>query len=392
LAAARKIHVLTMVDRVVGGGGGETVAARIAVSLDADRFERTLCVTRPSAGDELERVRSAGVGVVELDRGGRLALGAWRRLARYLRAHPIDILHSHKFGSNVWAAVTKPLLPVPVLVTHEHSWAFSGDRARLLLDRHVVARAADLMVAVSEEDARRMVEIVRIPAAKVTVVPNGVDIAPPAEPGKLRRELALPEGATVIGFVGSLRPEKRVDLIVDAFAQVRAVRDDAHLVLVGAGPEEPALRERVTLHRVADAVTFAGFRTDATDLAAGFDVAVLASDREGVPLSLLEHMALGRAIVATGVGGIPAVARAGEHALLVPPGDSAALAAALLRLADDPAERARLGAAARARQEADYSFTGMIRHIERLYDDLLTSPRARRDDARDAGRRSAARR
>jgi|SRR5579884_612899 len=369
--AARKIHVLTMVDRVVGGGGGETVAARIAVNLDAGRFARTLCVTRPSAGEELERVRAAGVQVVELDRGGRLALGAWRKLARYLREHPIDILHSHKFGSNVWAAVTKPLLPVPRLVTHEHSWAFSGDRARLLLDRHVVSRAADRMVAVSDEDARRMVEVVGIPESKVTVVPNGVDIPPPADPRKLRRELGLPDGTTVIGFVGSLRPEKRVDLIVDAFAQVRTARGDVHLVLVGAGPEEPALRARAERHGAADAITFAGFRADATDLAAGFDVAVLASDREGVPLSLLEYMALGRAIVATRVGGIPATARDGEHALLVPPGDAGALAGALRRLVDEPAERARLGEAARARQEADYSFAGMMRRIERLYADVL---------------------
>jgi glycosyltransferase involved in cell wall biosynthesis len=375
--AAGKIHVLTMVDRVVGGGGGESVAASIAVRLDPDRFTRTLCVTRPSAGAELERVRAAGVHVLELDRGGRLALASWRRLARYLRAHPVDIFHSHKFGSNIWAASLKPLLPVPVLVTHEHSWAFTGDRVRLLLDRYVVGRAATVMIAVSDEDARRMVEVVRVPASKVVVVPNGVDVATPEDPGRLRRELGLPAAAKVVGFVGSLRPEKRVDLIVDAFARVRAERDDAHLVLVGAGPEEPALRQRVERHGLPGAVTFAGFRADATDLAAGFDVAVLASDREGVPLSLLEYMSLGRAIVATRVGGIPSVARNGDEALLVAPGDEAALAAAILRLVEDPGERERLGAAAQERQSADYSFAGTMRRIESLYDRLLSAPSER---------------
>jgi glycosyltransferase involved in cell wall biosynthesis len=387
-----KIHVLTMVDRVVGGGGGESVAAGIAVALDADRFARTLCVTRPSAGEQLDRIRAAGVRVVELGRRGRLDVGSWRRLARFLREHPVDVFHSHKFGSNVWAATLKPLLPVSILVTHEHSWAFSGDRVRLLLDRHVVARAANAMVAVSDADARRMVEIVRVPASKVVLIPNGVDVALPHDPAKLRRDLGLSERTAVVGFVGSLRPEKRVDLIVDAFARVRASSDEAHLVLVGAGPEEPELRRRVERHGIADAVTFAGFRTDATDLAAAFDVAVLASDREGVPLSLLEYMALGRAIVATAVGGIPTVARDGEHAVLVPPGDAEALAGAVARLIGDPAARVRLGAAAKARQEADYSFSATMRRIEALYDELISERSARSAAERTGGRRCGARR
>ena len=144
-----------------------------------------------------------------------------------------------------------------------------------------------------------------------------------------------------------------------------------HVVLVGAGPEEAALRDQVREASIADAVTFLGFRPDATTLAAGFDVAVLASDREGAPLTLLEYMALGRPIVTTSVGGIPEIVEDGRHAVLVPPGDAASLASAIGRLLDDPAERLRLGSEAAARQAAQFSFEEMTRRVERLYLQLL---------------------
>jgi glycosyltransferase involved in cell wall biosynthesis len=226
------------------------------------------------------------------------------------------------------------------------------------------------MVAVSSLDARRMVEIEHLPRDKVRVIPNGIVTPRVADPLALRRELAIDPAVPVVGFVGRLRPEKRVDLILAAAATLLSERK-LHVVLVGAGPEEAALRDQVREAAIADAVTFLGFRSDATTLAAGFDVAVLASDREGAPLTLLEYMALGRPIVATSVGGIPEIVEDGRHAMLVPPGDAAALAGAIGRLLGDPTERLRLGAEAAARQAAQFSFDEMTRRVESLYLELL---------------------
>jgi len=365
-----RVRVVTLVDRVIGGGGGERVAAALTAALDPERFDRTLCVTRPSPREQLEELRAAGVTVIELDRRRRLQPLAWLPLVRHARRHGVDVLHCHKFGSNAWGAVIAPLIGAPVLVTHEHSWSFTGDRRRMLVDRHVIAPRAAAMVAVSSLDARRMVEIEHLPRDKVRVIPNGIVTPRVADPLALRRALAIDPEVPVIGFVGRLRPEKRVDLILTAAATLLGERK-VHVVLVGAGPEEATLRDQVREASIADAVTFLGFRADATTLAAGFDVAVLASDREGAPLTLLEYMALGRPIVTTSVGGIPEIVEDGRDAVLVPPGDAASLASAIGRLLDDPAERLRLGSEAAARQAAQFSFVEMTRRVERLYLELL---------------------
>jgi glycosyltransferase involved in cell wall biosynthesis len=365
-----RVRVVTLVDRVIGGGGGERVAAALTAALDPERFDRTLCVTRPSPREQLEELRAAGVTVIELDRRRRLQPLAWLPLVRHARRHGVDVLHCHKFGSNAWGAVIAPVIRAPVLVTHEHSWSFTGDRGRMLVDRYVIAPRAAAMVAVSSLDARRMVEIEHIPRDKVRVIPNGIVTPRVADPLALRRALAIDPEVPVVGFVGRLRPEKRVDLILTAAATLLRERK-VHVVLVGAGPEEAALRDQVREASIADAVTFLGFRPDATTLAAGFDVAVLASDREGAPLTLLEYMALGRPIVTTSVGGIPEIVEDGRHAVLVPPGDAASLASAIGRLLDDPAERLRLGSEAAARQAAQFSFEEMTRRVERLYLELL---------------------
>ena len=365
-----RVRVVTLVDRVIGGGGGERVAAALTAALDPERFDRTLCVTRPSPREQLEELRAAGVTVIELDRRRRLQPLAWLPLVRHARRHGVDVLHCHKFGSNAWGAVVAPLIRAPVLVTHEHSWSFTGDHRRMLVDRHVIAPRAAAMVAVSSLDARRMVEIEHVPRDKVRVIPNGIVTPRVADPLALRRALAIDPEVPVVGFVGRLRPEKRVDLILTAAATLLRERK-VHVVLVGAGPEEAALRDQVREASIADAVTFLGFRPDATTLAAGFDVAVLASDREGAPLTLLEYMALGRPIVTTSVGGIPEIVEDGRHAVLVPPGDAASLASAIGRLLDDPAERLRLGSEAAARQAAQFSFEEMTRRVERLYLELL---------------------
>ncbi len=281
------------------------------------------------------------------------------------------MLHSHKFGSNVWCAVLARLAAVPVLVTHEHSWSFKDDRVRIMLDRRLVAPVASAMIAVSAEDARRMIEVEGIPQRKIRVIPNGIATLDGLDSRLLRRELRLDDRTLIVGMIASLRPEKRVDLLLDAAK--RLVEGDRlfHVAIVGGGPLRDDLQARAETLGVDGCVSFLGFREDARELAGAFDVAVLSSDREGTPLSLLEYMALGRAIVATSVGGIPDVVAHEREALLVPPGDAGKLAAAIARLLAAPEERARLGSAAAARQRKEYDIVATTRRLEDLYLELL---------------------
>ena len=367
------IRVVAVVDRLFGGGGGEQVAANMIARLDPTRFDRTFCVTRPSAPALLDEVKAAGVRVLELDRAAQFDLRAWRPFLRFLRDDRTDVLHSHKFGSNVWCALFARLARTPVFVTHEHSWSFTGDRLRVTLDRRLVATRASAMIAVSAADARRMVEIVGVPERKVRVIPNGIAPLRGADARVLRDELGVDAGTPVIGMLASLRPEKRVDLLLDAVQQVASSGRPFHVAIVGDGPLAEQLRAGAKSAGIADRVSFLGYRANGSELAAGFDIAVLTSDREGTPLSLLEYMGLGRAIVATAVGGIPDVVADERDALLVAPGDATQVAAALARLLDAPGERERLGRAAASRQAADYDLDATVRRIESLYLELLAA-------------------
>ena len=360
-----------VVDRLFGGGGGERVAAQMAERLDPARFDRTLCVTRPSAAALLDEVRSSGVRVLELDRSAQFDLAAWRPLVRFLRDEQTQVLHSHKFGSNVWCALFARLARVPVFVTHEHSWSFTGDRLRVALDRRWISSRADAMVAVSSADARRMIAVEQIQEQKIRIIPNGIARPVVADPAALRQELGLEADLPLIGMVASLRPEKRIDLLLDAVQLVASSGRPFHVVIVGAGPLAEELKAHAEHAGVAERVSFLGYRPNGSDLAAAFDIAVLTSDREGTPLSLLEYMALGRAIVATAVGGIPEVITDERDGLLVAPGNAEQVAAAITRLLDAPEERLKLGSAAARRQAAEYDLDSTVRQIESLYVELI---------------------
>jgi glycosyltransferase involved in cell wall biosynthesis len=372
---SRRLGVLTVVDTLMTAGA-ETVATRIAVGLDPDRFESVVCSTRPSAPEVVEAVRAAGVEVLELRRRSRAEVWRWMPLVRLLRGGRIDIVHTHKFGSNLWLALLSPLAKGPVLVAHEHSWSYDGRPLRRLADRLLIARTATTMVAVSPADRMRMIELERIPPAKIALIPNGIPDAPRGEGVHVRRALELPVSSPVVGTVCSLRPEKGLDAALQALAELGPRRPDLRFLVVGDGPERPRL-ERLAKELNVRAI-FLGHRPneEVPNLLAAMDVVVCSSHFEGTPLAVLEWMAAGKAIVANRVGGIPSLLEDGREALLVAATDTAALATAIDRLLDDPDERRRLGAAARQRQRKDFRFENTLAAIQSLYERLHDAARA----------------
>jgi glycosyltransferase involved in cell wall biosynthesis len=353
--------------------GAEILATQIASGLDPERFESILCSTRPSAPEHVAAARDAGVTVLELPRRSKFDLWQWRPLVRLLRSGSVDVLHAHKIGSNLWASIFSYLAHVPVLIAHEHTWSFEGKPLRRLVDRDLIARRADVVLAVSESDRDKMIGLEGMPAEKVRFVPNGIPDRPLGDGAALRAELGLHASVPVVGTVCGLRSQKAVEDTIEAVARLAPEHPDLCLLVVGDGPERNRLeREAAPL---GARVRFLGRRPNAEmpDILAAMDVLVSSSTFEGTPLSILEWMAAGKAIVATAVGGVPAILEDGVHALLLPPRDPAALASVVGRLLADPDERRRLGEAARRRQQEEFRLTRTIRILERLYEDLYTA-------------------
>jgi glycosyltransferase involved in cell wall biosynthesis len=281
-----------------------------------------------------------------------------------------DVLHAHMFLPNVQAALLGPATGVPVTISHEHAWSHTGGRYQGLIDRRFVSRRVDAAIACSSAVRDRMVDGDGIPADRVVVLPNGIEGRSPTPGRDVRAEIGIAPGAPVVGSVGALRDIKRFDVLIDAVDRVRRSRPDVRLVIAGDGDERGALEEQIARLGLGETVVLLGARGDVPDVIAAFDVAVTSSDAEASPLSVMEYMDAGRAVVATAVGGIPEIVEDGAHGRLVPRRDPDAMGEAILALLDDPAERRRLGDAARARREAEFGLDVMVRRLEALYERL----------------------
>jgi glycosyltransferase involved in cell wall biosynthesis len=379
----RRLRVLTLLD-TLQPGGAERLAVTVVAHLDRERFDPVVCVSRRDTRSPLREILdAAAVPLVTVDRTHRAALWSWRALATVLRTHRIDVLHAHMFGSNVWGTVFGRLMGVPVVVAHEHSWSFARNVLRYAIDRELVGRGADVLVAVSHADRARMIELEGIPSWKVRVIPNRI-VPLPLPRLDLRAELGLTETAPVIGTLTVLRPEKALDVLIEAAALLTREFPDLSVLIAGAGPEEERLRSRIRQHGLERTVRLIGFRPNVEDVLASVDVAIFSSDREGSPLAVMEAMAAGKPIVATRVGGIPALVKHEQHALLAPRRDASALAEAVTRLLRDRELRERLGRNARERQRRDFDIESTVRAVEDLYDQLFAaSGRGRREALTD---------
>jgi glycosyltransferase involved in cell wall biosynthesis len=379
-----RLQVVTLIDGLGVTGGGERVARNLVVSLDPDRFQRTLCVSRwdpavaddPPAAEALAELQQAGVEFLGLRRGSVAAIGAWRPLLRLLRDRGVEILHSHKFGSNVWGAVVAPLARTPVFVAHEHTWNYVGNPGRKFLDRRLVARNADVIVAVSREDQRRMIEVEHIPPEKIVYIPNGIPEPPAAaSQGSVRDELGIGPDQPVVGTVCVLRPQKDVATMLRAMALVAERVADLKVVIAGDGGERPALERLIAELGLGDVVVFLGRRTDVPDVLAAFDVAVCSSVFEGSPLAVMEFMEAGLPIVATKVGGVPDLVDEGEGGYLVAPGDAATLAERVCKLLADPEAARRMGQHGQRRRREEFAIDVAARRTEELYERLYAQAR-----------------
>lgn len=357
-------RVAVLVD-LLQPGGAERLAVELACALDRSRFDPHVIVSRQTG--PLERLlEDAEVPFTVLDRTNRLQIHRWHRAHAVVRRS--HLLHAHKFGSNVWGALLARTTGVP-LVAHEHNFAATASRSRAVIDRRWIAPVASRVVCVSDSVAE-VERSIGVPQERLEVIPNGVRLEAAWPRASARDELGLAHDELVVGIVGLLRPEKAHEILFEALATVRAHGLPARVCVVGDGPRRAELEQLAAQLGVAEHVVWAGLRPDAARLAAAFDVSVLCSHWEGLPLAALEAMAAGVPLVASSVGGLPDLA-AGGAAVLTPPGDVAALASALTDLLASP-ERARaLGAVGQRRVRDSYGFRRMVARVEALYSEVL---------------------
>jgi glycosyltransferase involved in cell wall biosynthesis len=342
MAHKQEIDVLHVIG-TLSPGGAERNLYYLAPYLSKSRLSYGICCLT-SRGELASEVESRGVPVFDLG---------------YRRRH---------FPRTVFR-----LAGVPVIVVHEHGKTLWKKWYHRLFERLAIHHT-DLRIAVSKDIMRLRLEHENTPPSKMRIVFNAVDpvafeLDDSARRSK-RAELGL-DDAFVIGTVGRLIEAKSYDLLLEVAGQVCNKRPEARFVLVGAGPRAGELERIRTELGLTEKVLMLGNRADIPELMAAMDLYIITSKREGLPVTLIEAMMAGKAIVSTGVGGIPDTLADGEDGIVVEPGDRDALVEAIVGLMESPETMLALGDRARAAAAEKYSPVKVLNQLEEIYEELL---------------------
>jgi glycosyltransferase involved in cell wall biosynthesis len=324
--------------------------------------EHVLAPVRP-----IRRTRDLASGLFTVLRIGSSAV----RLAHVIRRRRIDIVHANSTTAYLHAVLPARLTGVPV-VWHVRDLVELGRLGRILF------RFADAVACVSEAVERRIAPY-GDDLDKLWTITNGIDLAAfraSARPGSVRRELAIPADAPVVSQISQMTPWKGHEFLLGALPRVLAEVPGLRVLLAGQPMNARdahylrRLRRSVEEARLADTVTFTGWRDDVASVIADSDVVVMPSRAEPFGRSALEALALGKPVVGTRAGGLPEVVRHRQTGLLVDYGDTRALADALVLLLRSSEIRLHLGRNA-ADDAERFDISRTVLQVQNLYDDLL---------------------
>lgn len=374
MTASERIRVLHLCDKFGIRGALTHGVSRLFTywlpRFDA-RFEIRLVGLRPP-DEASEYLRRRGLDPICLGRGP-FSPAVATDLLRLVRRHRPHVLHTHGYASSNFARMVGPLIGVRIIV-HEHA-SFPSIPSYQRSADWLLAKRADLGIAVSESTRTFMVSRRYFPPDRIRVVQNGAPLEEfrPPPPERVRAErarLGLLPGEPVVGTVGRLDAQKGITYFLRAAAQVLRHRPDARFVVAGDGPLMAQYQAEAQALGIADRTVFAGFCEDVPLLQSVLDVQAFASLWEGTPLTLFEAMAMRRPIVSTAVDGLGEVLRHGENALLVPPRDVERLATGMLKLLEQPGLAAALAGQA-GNDSRRFDARRTVEKLQNIYQELV---------------------
>jgi len=368
----RRIRILQIINEAAIGGGQSHVL-QLASSLDRTRFE--VSVACRDNGPLTEQLRAIAVPVHPFAIARFASPYTLRAMVRLLRERQIDIVHTHGGIAGVWGRLAAGAAKTPVRIHTLHGIHYLHYRSRLnriaftTLDR-LLAVGTEKIICVSEADRKAGIAAGCFPADRAVLIRNGIPVPSlPAEFSARRKkaELGLPAAAAVIGTVGRLHVQKGQRRCLEASHIVRQEIPNSIALLVGDGPLAKELEVRTGELDLQNHVRFLGSRRDVAELIALMDVFVLSSEWEGMPLSLLEAMALERPVAAFAIPGVTEAIQDGESGVLATPRDAGSLAQAILRLLQDREQARRLAKKGRQIFYQQFQETKMVHATADLY-------------------------
>lgn len=367
------MHILYVVDSF-DVGGTETQVVQTALVLAKRGHFVTVAPLR--GGGALEaQLLEAGIRIVEFPkRRGLISFGGifqLMRLARFIRREKFDAVHAHDLWSNLMAVPAARLARSPVILSSQRNLAhnawYTPFRRRVIRIIHSMASG---VIVNSEAIRELLVAEFHVERERVHLLHNGVDSERFGNLRVNRRDIlpsVPPNGKWILHIANMVSEVKGHAVLIDAARTVATSVEDVHFILVGDGPLRAGLEVRAREAKLEESMHFIGRRNDTAELLACGDLFLFPSLAEGMPNAVLEAAAAGLPIVATSVGGIPEIIKNGLNGILIPPGDSRALADATLRLLRNHELSNRFGRAAQETIRANFGFDRLADALTNLY-------------------------
>jgi glycosyltransferase involved in cell wall biosynthesis len=377
--ADKRVRVLHLVD-TLNVGGTENQLVQLALRTKQAGSEVVVGCLR-AEGPLLQMLQQAGIPVIEFRKEKTLLSlnGAHQllRLARLLRRDKFTVLHAHDLWASLLGVPAAWLARTPVVISSRRYLAdlewYTPWRNRVL---RCIYRLSTVVLVNAQAVREGLVGRDKLAPEKIRVVYNAVDVERFAGARRNRAKLLpnIPERAKAIAVLANMYSRvKGHACLISAARIVCASWPDVFFLLIGDGRERPALEAQAREAGLDKNVVFAGPRTDVPELLACCDLSVLPSEAEAFPNALLESMSAGLPVVATAVGGNKEIIQNGTNGFLAAPGNPEALAAAILRVIDDPRLAKKLASAGQEDMRMHFSFDRLLAELDRLYKEHLRS-------------------
>ncbi len=380
-----KCNILYVIDNIEFGGG-ERVFSQIIRGLDKERFG--VFVASNPGGIFEKKLMEVGIKIDPVRMTNRYNLGIISRLKKIIKTMDVRIVHSQGGRADFFARTAARISRVPIIISSIAMLVEGYDVGILrkslyvLMDRQT-ERWVDRFIILSEASRRTLIEGHKIPPEKIVKIHNGIEIEEydpdikqvRNKKSELRRELGLKSDVPLIGAIGRLVWQKGFEYLLHAIPQVIQDIPEAKFLIVGEGPLRSRLEELSERLRIEDNIIFTGFRSDIKDILATIELLAMPSLLEGLPLVLLEGMAMAKPIVATRIDGITEVMENGETGLLVPAKNPHELAEAMKEILKNKTKAGLLSQNARKIVEKKFSVKKMVEQTEQVYEKLLAEKR-----------------
>ena len=376
LASSKRIRILECI-RQGQIGGGESHLLSLVENIDRSRFDPI--VLSFTDGPMVERLNTLGVKTTIIHTLKPFDITKWKKVKEWIRSERIDLIHAHgtRANSNIlWAARS---LGIPVVYTI-HGWSFHDDqnplvkRIRVLGEKYLTSKST-LNISVSESNKETGHKYFN--GFRSIVVNNGinVDVFNPVKNFKaIRQEMNIPANAKLVLFLARFTHQKQPIALLKAFIEAAKKDESLFLLMVGDGEQKSEAVQILEQCELQSRIILSSFRQDVPDILAAADIFVLASLWEGLPIALLEAMAMGKAIIASKVDGTREILKHKENGILIETDNlQQNLTNSLLELSTNDQLREQLQKNARQTVKDRFNATDMTRQIEKIYEQVLVN-------------------